>query len=112
MLDFFISPAMAQAGGQQGNGLMSFVPFIAVFAIFYFLMIRPQKKKMVEEQKMIQALGKGDEVFTKSGILGTITGLTDRIITLEIAENVKIKVLRTEVAGASKKFLGDDAAKK
>jgi preprotein translocase subunit YajC len=105
MFNLLISNTYAQtaaAAGQQPNGIMQFLPFVIIFAIFYFMMIRPQKKKMDQEQNMIAALKKGDEVYTKSGILGAITGLTDKIITLEIAEGVKIKVLKHQVAGLSK----------
>lgn len=110
MLDFIFPSAYAQAAGAgQPNPLMSLVPFIFIFVIFYFLMIRPQQKRMKQEQEMLKSLGKGDEIFTKSGILGTIYGMTDRIITLEIAEGIRIKVLRSEVAGKSSKIFEAEA---
>jgi len=102
MLDFFMTPVMAQeaaAAAGQPNALSSFLPMIAVFAIFYFLMIRPQAKKAKEEQAMLSQLGKGEEIFTKSGLFGTITGITDKVITLEIAEGTKVKVLRSHIGG-------------
>lgn len=105
MLNLFISSAFAEdvAGKpQMQNGFMSFIPFILIFAVFYFLMIRPQKKKLDEEKKMLMALGKGDEVYTKSGIIGTISGLTDDIVTLEVGDGVKMKMLRGQVGGLSK----------
>jgi len=104
MLNLFISNTYAQAAaaGQQPNGIMQFAPFIIIFVIFYFMMIRPQKKKMDQEQAMINELKKGDEVYTKSGVLGSISGLTDKIVTLEVADGVKIKVLKHQVAGLSK----------
>lgn len=100
-----LTPGYLLANGaqaQQANPLMSFAPLVIIFFIFYFLMIRPQKKKMEEEQKFINSLQKGDEVFTKSGILGKIHGLTEKVVTLEVAEGLKIKILRHQVAGSQK----------
>jgi preprotein translocase subunit YajC len=95
------------AGGPAGspNPIMSFAPFIIIFMIFYFLMIRPQKKKLEEEQGMLNAIKKGDEIFTKSGILGTVAGLTDKLVTLEISEGIKVKFLKSQIGGLSKKIL-------
>jgi preprotein translocase subunit YajC len=102
MLDLFFTPVFAQeatAAAGSPSTLSSFLPMIAVFAIFYFLMIRPQAKKAKEEQAMLSQLGKGEEIYTKSGLFGTITGITDKIITLEIAEGTKVKVLRSHIGG-------------
>lgn len=115
MFDFLISNAMAQEAGKaaaQPNPLVSMAPFILIFVVFYFLMIRPQKKKMQQEQEMLKKLDKGDEIYTKSGILGTITGSTDKLLTVEIAEGVKIKILRGEIAGLASKILGKAEEKK
>lgn len=100
--DLFFSTAHAQDAAAQPNAFMQFAPLIVIFFIFYFLMIRPQKKRLEEEKKMMDALTKGDEIFTKSGMIGTITGLTEKIITLEVSEGVKIKVLRSQVGGPAK----------
>ena len=110
----FISDAMAQQAGASGqaNPLMSMAPLIIIFVIFYFLMIRPQKKKMQQEQVMISSLNKGDEIYTKSGILGTITGLTEKIVTLEVSEGVKFKLIRSEVAGKSETIFSKDTSTK
>lgn len=97
--DLFFSTAYAQEGASQPNAIMQFAPLIVIFFIFYFLMIRPQKKRLEEEKKMIDSLSKGDEIYTKSGMIGKITGLTEKIITLEVSEGVKIKVLRSQVGG-------------
>ena len=67
-------------------------------------MIKPQKKRLQEEQSLIAALSKGDEIYTKSGVLGTIAGLTDKIVTLEISEGVKIKILKSQIGGLAKKL--------
>lgn len=78
------------------------LPFAAMFAVVYFLMIRPQQKKMKEQQDLLSQLKQGDEVLTTSGILGTITGLTDKVVTLEIAEKVRIKMLKSQVSSVVK----------
>ena len=114
MLDFFIANANAQSTPVGGpNGIASFLPFVVIFGIFYFLMIRPQKKKLEEEKAMLTTLGKGDEIFTKSGILGTIVGMTDKVITLEVSEGIKFKVLRSQIGGlANKIFATKEEGKK
>jgi len=89
--------AQAAAAGQ--NPMMQFLPLVFVFVIFYFLMLRPQKKKFEEEQAMLSKLQKGDEIYTKSGMIGTIHGLTEKVVTLETAEGVKFKFLRSQVGG-------------
>ena len=68
----------------QPNPIMGFLPFILVFAVFYFLMIRPQKKRMVREKNFLSSLKRGDEVYTKSGIIGTVRGLTEKVVDLEV----------------------------
>lgn len=83
---------------KQPGALEMMLPFVFVFAIFYFLVIRPQVKRQKTHQKFITELKRGDEVITTSGILGTIEGITDRFVTLEVADNVSIKVLRSQVA--------------
>ncbi len=88
------------------------VPFIFIFVVFYFLIIRPQGKKQKEHQSFLTALKRGDEVLTASGILGRIDGLTDTYVTLEIADGVKIKMLRTQVAASSKTLNESKTAKK
>lgn len=95
----------APATAQQPNFLSMMMPFAIIMFIFYFLMIRPQKKKMEQETKFINALKKGDEVYTRSGLLGTIYGLADKIVTLEVADGVKLKVLKSQIAGDSKALL-------
>ena len=79
--------------GQLGQ----FIPLILIFVVFYFLLIRPQQKKAKEQQLFINNLKKGAKVITSGGIYGRITGLTDTIVTLEIADNVKIKVTRGSI---------------
>lgn len=94
----YAADAVAGAGGPQG--LMSFLPLILIFVVFYFLLIRPQQKKAKEHQEFITNLKKGDEVLTSGGLQGKITGLTDRVATLEIAENVRVKIARSYILGS------------
>lgn len=104
------APLTGVAGGAAPPqpGLFSMMlPFIAMFAVVYFLMIRPQQKKVKEQQNMMNSLNHGDEVLTTSGILGKITGIADKVVTLEIAENVRIKLLKSQVAQVIKGQIKD-----
>ena len=93
-----ISPAFAQAPSLGGDGgLMSFLPIILMFAVLYFLMIRPQMKRQKEQKSMVEALAKNDEVITVGGILGKITKVTDGYITIEIAENTEVVIQKSAV---------------
>jgi len=93
----------ADAGSIAGNfaNISQFVPLILIFIVFYFLLIRPQQKKAKEHQNYLSNLKKGEKVITGGGIYGQITGLTDTVVTLEIAENVRIKVTRAAIAGSA-----------
>ena len=84
-------------GCQQMSGML--IPILIMFGIIYFLMIRPQQKQAKKQKAMISALKKGDKVITNSGIFGTVTGMTEGVLTLEVAKNVHIRVLRGQVAG-------------
>jgi preprotein translocase subunit YajC len=97
--------APATAGGSSSTSmLMNFLPLVLIFAVFYVLIIRPQQKKMDEQQKMIKALRKGDRVITTGGIHGKITKLDgDDNLIVEIADNVNIKVTRSFVQGLEAK---------
>ena len=93
-----ISPAFAQAPAIGGDsGLMGFLPIVLMFALLYFLMIRPQMKRAKEQKAMIDALQKGDEVVAVGGLVGKIVDLTDQYATLEIAAETKILVQRPAV---------------
>jgi len=85
-------------GGAGGGGFGFIFVIIATFAIFYFILIRPQQKKQKELQKLVEALKKGDRVMTSGGIFGTVAGLKDNIVILKVADDVKIEVLKTAVA--------------
>jgi len=89
-------------GGGGAGGLGSFLPLILMFVVFYFLLIWPQQKKAKAHRQVLSNLKKGDEIVTSGGLYGTITGITDTVITLEIAEKVRIKVARSSIAGVIK----------
>jgi len=78
---------------------MAFLPLIIIFAIFYFLLIRPQQKRQREHKLFLQSMKKGDEVITSGGIVGRITSLAENFVTLEIAPKVNIRVARSQIAG-------------
>lgn len=99
ILDFLISPAYAQSAPTVGGtDLLSFLPLIAIFVVFYFLMLRPQQKRAKETKAMLEALQKGDEVVTVGGIVGRIAKLTDQYATVEVASGVEVTVQRQAVA--------------
>jgi preprotein translocase subunit YajC len=94
--------AMAAPGGTGGGDLstlMSFAPMILIFGVFYFLLIRPQQKKAKEHRMLLENLKKGDAVLTNGGLYGKVTALTDQVVTLEIAEKVRVRVSRGAIAG-------------
>ncbi len=98
-----ITPAYAQAaGGPAGGGdfFVSLLPLILIFAVFWFLLIRPQQKKMKEHQQMLQSLRKGDRVVTGGGIIGRIVKVDDQdnTVTLEIAQGVQVRVVKPTIA--------------
>ncbi len=92
-----ISSAYAQSAGGGDSGFIGFLPIILMFALLYFLMIRPQMKRAKETKAMIEALQKGDEVVTAGGVVGRISKLGEQYVTLEIAPNTEIVVQRTAV---------------
>lgn len=98
-MSFFISDAVAQAApASSGDPIMSFLPLIILFVIFYFLLIRPQQKKAKEHKLMVEGMKKGDEVVTQGGILGKITDVSDNYLTCQIADNVEVKIQSHAIA--------------
>lgn len=100
----FSSIAWAQATAATPAApsmLETLFPFLVMFAIVFFLFIRPQQRRSQDQQKFRGGLKKGDSVLTSGGILGTIEGLTEQVVTLQIANGVKIKVLRTAIAAGA-----------
>lgn len=110
----FVSTAYAQGGATdflQGP-IGSMLPFIVIFVVFYFLLIRPQQKKQKAMQALLADLKKGDKVVTNSGIHGTITKAGDAIITLEIADKVSIQIDRQQVGRLATEKTADSKSKK
>jgi len=101
-MDFFISSAYAQDAAPQG-GLLSFLPLIIIFVVFYFLLIRPQMKRAKEHKALVANLANGDEVVTNGGLLGRVTHVGDSFVTVELAENVSIKLQKHAVASVMPK---------
>ena len=91
--------ALAQATeASKPNFIEQMIPFVFIFLIFYFLLIRPAQKRHKKHQNLMEQLKKGDHVITASGILGTVHGLTDTFVTLEIADNVRIRILKSQIS--------------
>jgi preprotein translocase subunit YajC len=86
------------AGAQGGSGASGLIMMVVIFGIFYFILIRPQQKKMKEHKKMVEELKKGDEIITSGGIYGTVEGVTPDTLTIKIAEGTKVKVTRSSVS--------------
>lgn len=92
----FVTPAYAQAAGAAGPSLLAQLPFfIAIFAIFYFLLIRPQQKKLKEHQAMVEAVRRGDQIVTQGGMVGKVTKVRDDgEVEVEIATGVNVRVIK------------------
>ena len=95
----FVTPAYAQAAGDMGSTFASFVPLILLFVLMWVLLIRPQQKKVKEHQAMVAALRRGDVVVTQGGVVGKVVKVKDDgEIEVEIAEGVKVRVIKSTVA--------------
>ena len=98
-MSFFISDAAAAAApAQQADPMTSLIFFGGMILIFYFILIRPQSKRAKEHRELVAGISKGDEVVTNGGILGKITEVSEQYVTLEVADNVQIKVQKQAVA--------------
>ena len=98
ILPLLMGAPQGGADGAAGGGLMSFLPFIAIIAIFYFLIIRPQSKKRKDTEKMLSTLRKGDRIVTIGGIYGTIQNVRDTTVIVKVDENVKLEFLRSAIS--------------
>ena len=110
-----IAYAMGQGGGAAGQGAGGFgglIPIVLMFVIFYFLLIRPQQKRNKEHKEMISNLKKGDRIVTNGGIYGRITGLDESTLTVEIADKVRVKVVRGNVSALAQSATPAPSAKK
>lgn len=97
----FVSNAYAQAAttaADAGSSIMQFLPLIAMFAVLYFVMIRPQMKRQKEHRSMVDALAVGDEVVTAGGVLGKVTKVRDDAVSVEVAQGVEVQVQKHAVA--------------
>ena len=97
-MDFLISDAFAQAGGEAGGSLFSLLPLVVIFVLFYFLLIRPQQKKAKEHKSMVNAIKKGDEVVTNGGLLGRVKKVGDDFVLVELAEGYDVNVQRFAIS--------------
>ncbi len=107
-MDFIISPAHAQ-GVAQGDAFGFFLPMIVIFVAFYFLLIRPQQKRQKAHKALIGALSTGEEVVTAGGILGKVTAVSEHYATLQIADDVEVKVQKSTVSAVVPKGTFDAA---
>ena len=99
---------VAGAPGQPGPSMAGMLmPFLLMFGVIYLMILRPQQKRMREQGNLLKELKHGDEVLTSSGILGTITGITEKVVTLEVASNVRVKMLKSQVSHVIKGGLKD-----
>ena len=99
-MSFFISDAMAEAApaaGQAQDPIAALLPFIILFVVFYFLLIRPQSKRAKAHKAMVEAVGKGDEVITQGGLYGKITEVSEEYLQVQLADNVEVKVQRAAI---------------
>lgn len=106
-----VAPAVAAASSD--NGLIRFLPLFLIFIVFYFLLIRPQQKKLDEQNQLLKALKKGDKVVTGGGLVGVITKVDgDEYVTVEIAKDVQVKALRSTINGLAPEAKPATEAKK
>lgn len=92
------------AGAPPGSGMMgALLPLLLMFFVFYILLIRPQQKRTKQHREFLNSLKKGDEVITSGGIHGRVTGITENVVTLEVADKVRVKVQRANISGMKPK---------
>jgi preprotein translocase subunit YajC len=110
MFDLLIASAHAEAAtaAPAQSPFLSFIPFVLIFLVMYFLMIRPQKKRMEDEQNFLSKLSHGDEVYTKAGILGKVTAIAEKAVTIEIEGGAKMKVLKSHIGGSAASIFATD----
>ncbi|HLF55701.1 MAG TPA: preprotein translocase subunit YajC [Thermoanaerobaculia bacterium] len=90
---------LAQAGGSAPSPLIQFVPILLIFAIFYFLLLAPMRKRQKAHQALLTALKRGDKVVTNGGLLGEIAAVEDKVVHLKLADNVRVRVIKSAIAG-------------
>ncbi|MEE9446731.1 MAG: preprotein translocase subunit YajC [Arenicellales bacterium] len=97
-MNFFISDAYAQAAGGASNTLVSLLPMVLIFAVFYFLLIRPQQKRQKEHREMVANIGKNDEVLTNGGLLGKVVKVGESYVSIELGEGMVVKMQASAVS--------------
>ncbi len=101
MTSWTVAVAQGVEGGgasQQPSALEQFMPFILIFIVFFFFIIRPQQKRAKAHKDFLLQMKRGDSVLTSSGIFGTIAGLTEKFVTLEVADGVQLRILKAQIA--------------
>ena len=96
-MNFFISDAWAQ-GADAGGSLFSLLPLVVIFALFYFLLIRPQQKRAKQHKEMVAALKKGEEIVTNGGLLGKVTEVSDNFVTVEVSSGLNVSIQRQSIS--------------
>lgn len=96
------TPTFLQAAAQSPTDTMFWVPLVLIVGVFWFLLIRPQQKQQQKQKSMLAALRKGDQVITQSGLYGKIHAIADREVVLEIANGVRVRWLKSQIAGVEK----------
>ena len=103
------APSGSPNAGGPMSGIISLLPFVGIFLIFYFLMIRPQQKQKRERERLLQNLKKGDRIVTTGGLIGTIVGLNEKTATLKLSDQVKVECLRSAIGGPYKEEGGKES---
>ena len=98
-----ITPAYAQAAGGSGDFIFQILPFLLIFVIMYFLIIRPQQKRLKDHREMVSALRRGDTVVTAGGLIGKVTKVDEGELQVEIAQGMKVKVVRSTITDVRSK---------
>ncbi len=94
----FVSPAYAQDAGDGGSGLVSLLPLVLIFVVFYFLLIRPQQKKMKAHRTLVEGVRRGDRVVTAGGLIGSVSKVvSDTELQVEVSEGVRVRVVRSTI---------------
>ncbi len=107
MIDLAYAMGGGGTGGAGGGGLGAFLPLIIIFAIFYFLLIRPQQRKAKQHKQLLSQLRKGDKVVSSGGLHGVITGMSDDVLTVEISPKIRVKISRASIAGVIRRAEGE-----
>jgi len=102
-MDWFIQSAWAQAEGQGSSPLLQLLPLVLIFAVFYFLLIRPQNKRQKEHREMVANIQVGDEIVTAGGVLGKVTEMKEQFVHVQVADGVVLKVQRHTVGSVMPK---------